>query len=157
MPDFENDIVSWLLENGNNPSSVRVGSDQSSCVPVSNQSSMTLFDALSHATNNVNANHCNNMEGSNVNNSNSEVFPSWYQAFSSLSSTELLSAFMPPTSFSAVKVSPLLGIVEIPCPSFTSMLQQPQAETTSSCLQMPSSTADQCSDYENRIKQSKVE
>ncbi|KAJ6990863.1 hypothetical protein NC653_019184 [Populus alba x Populus x berolinensis] len=43
------------------------------------------------------------MEGSNVNNSNSEVFPSWYQAFSSLSSTELLSAFMPPTSFSAVK------------------------------------------------------
>ncbi|KAJ6366120.1 hypothetical protein OIU77_002656 [Salix suchowensis] len=108
MPDFENDIASWLPENGNNPSSVRVGSDQSSCVPVSNQSSMALFDALSHATNNLNANHCNNMEGSNMNNSNSEVFPSWYQAFSSLSSTELLSAFMPPTSFSAVKVSPSL-------------------------------------------------
>ncbi|KAF9678833.1 hypothetical protein SADUNF_Sadunf07G0077200 [Salix dunnii] len=108
MPDFENDIASWLPENGNNPSSVRGGSDQSSCVPVSNQSSMTLFDALSHATNNVNANHCNNMEGSNMNNSNSEVFPSWYQAFSSLSSTELLSAFMPPTSFSAVKFSPSL-------------------------------------------------
>nr|TKR74148.1 MADS-box transcription factor 56-like [Populus alba] len=151
MPDFENDIVSWLPENGSNPSSVRVGSDQSSCVPVSNQSSMTLFDALSHATNNINANHCNNMEGSNVNNSNSEVFPSWYQAFSSLSSTELLSAFMPPTSFSAVKQENIAG------PSFTSMLQQPQAETTSSCLQMPSSTADQCSDYENQIKQSKVE
>jgi hypothetical protein len=81
----------------------------------SNQSSMTLFDALSHATNNVNANHCNNMEGSNINNSNSEVFPSWYQAFSTMSSTELLSAFMPPTSFSAVKVSPSLGIVEILC------------------------------------------
>ncbi|XP_061950037.1 agamous-like MADS-box protein AGL104 [Populus nigra] len=151
MPDFENDIVSWLPENGNNPSSVRVGSDQSSCVPVSNQSSMTLFDALSHATNNVSANHCNNMEGSNINNSNSEVFPSWYQAFSSLSSTELLSAFMPPTSFSAVKQENIAG------PSFTSMLQQPQAETTSNCLQMPSSTADQCSDYENQIKQSKVE
>ncbi|KAJ6990861.1 hypothetical protein NC653_019184 [Populus alba x Populus x berolinensis] len=115
MPDFENDIVSWLPENGSNPSSVRVGSDQSSCVPVS------------------------------------EVFPSWYQAFSSLSSTELLSAFMPPTSFSAVKQENIAG------PSFTSMLQQPQAETTSSCLQMPSSTADQCSDYENQIKQSKVE
>ncbi|KAJ6678014.1 AGAMOUS-LIKE MADS-BOX PROTEIN AGL104 [Salix viminalis] len=108
MPDFENDIASWLPENGNNPSSVRVGSDQSSCVPVSNQSSMALFDALSHATNNLNANHCNNMEESNMNNSNSEVFPSWYQAFSSMSSTELLSAFMPPTSFSAVKVSPSL-------------------------------------------------
>ncbi|KAJ6740786.1 SERUM RESPONSE FACTOR-like protein [Salix purpurea] len=131
MPDFENDIASWLPENGNNPSSVRVGSDQSSCVPVSNQSSMALFDALSHATNNLNANHCNNMEGSNMNNSNSEVFPSWYQAFSSLSSTELLSAFMPPTSFSAVKQENIAG------PSFTSMLQQPQGETISNCPQMP--------------------
>lgn len=151
MPDFENDIASWLPENGNNPSSVRVGSDQSSCVPVSNQSSMALFDALSHATNNLNANHCNNMEGSNMNNSNSEVFPSWYQAFSSLSSTELLSAFMPPTSFSAVKQENIAG------PSFTSMLQQPQGETISNCPQMPSSAVHQCSDYENQIKQHKIE
>ncbi|KAJ6289027.1 hypothetical protein OIU76_024924 [Salix suchowensis] len=151
MPDFENDIASWLPENGNNPSSVRVGSDQSSCVPVSNQSSMALFDALSHATNNLNANHCNNMEGSNMNNSNSEVFPSWYQAFSSLSSTELLSAFMPPTSFSAVKQENIAG------PSFTSMLQQPQGDTISNCPQMPSSAVHQCSDYENQIKQHKIE
>ncbi|KAJ6419485.1 hypothetical protein OIU84_029567 [Salix udensis] len=151
MPDFENDIASWLPENGNNPSSVRVGSDQSSCVPVSNQSSMALFDALSHATNNLNANHCNNMEESNMNNSNSEVFPSWYQAFSSMSSTELLSAFMPPTSFSAVKQENIAG------PSFTSMLQQPQGETISHCPQMPSSAVHQCSDYENQIKQHKIE
>ncbi|KAJ6996620.1 hypothetical protein NC653_013278 [Populus alba x Populus x berolinensis] len=83
----------FVPENGNHLSSVRVGSDQSSRVPVSNQSSTANFEALSHGTNNVNANPCNNMEGNNMNNSDSEVFPTWYQAFSSLSSTDLLSAF----------------------------------------------------------------
>lgn len=76
---------------------------------LSNQSSTANFEALSHGTNNVNANPCNNMEGSNMNNSNSEVFPTWYQAFTSLSSTDLLSAFslQPHSQQDAVKVLPL--------------------------------------------------
>lgn len=79
----------------------------------SNQSSTAIFDALSNGANvnvdplsngtNVNVDPCN-MGGSHMNNSNSEGLPPWYQSFSSLSSTELLSAFMPPTSFPLVKV-----------------------------------------------------
>ncbi|KAJ6918855.1 hypothetical protein NC651_012958 [Populus alba x Populus x berolinensis] len=110
-----------------------------------NQYSTANFEALTHGTNNENANPCNNMEGSNMNNSDSEVFPTWYQAFSSLSPTDLLSAFslQPHSQQDAVKQDNVAG------PGFTSMLQQPQAETTSNCHQMPSSTADQCSEYEN--------
>jgi hypothetical protein len=76
---------------------------------LSNQSSTANFEALSHGTNNVNANPCNNMEESNMNNSTSEVFPTWYQAFTSLSSTDLLSAFslQPHSQQDAVKVLPL--------------------------------------------------
>ncbi|KAJ6929382.1 hypothetical protein NC652_013309 [Populus alba x Populus x berolinensis] len=84
------------------------------------------------------------MEGSNMNNSDSEVFPTWYQAFSSLSSTDPLSAFslQPHSQQDAVKIMLLVQALIQCC-------NMPQAETTSNCHQMPSSTADQCSEYEN--------
>lgn len=125
----------FVPENGNHLSSVRGGSDQSSRVPVRwikvesfvrgwweicaylcywwnwflFFSATNLPQQLTHGTSNVNANPCNNMEGSNMNNSDSEVFPTWYQAFSPLSSTDLLSAFSPQphSQQDAVKVLPL--------------------------------------------------
>ncbi|KAF2293091.1 hypothetical protein GH714_036525 [Hevea brasiliensis] len=137
LPNFQNEITSWLPpDNGQNPNSIALKSDQSSCIPVSNnQSSTTMFDGLSSHGTNVNVDPCNMGVGAGtlINNSNSESITSWQQAFSSLSSTELLTTFMPPNSF------PLMKQHEIECPSFTSMLEQQQAETTPNCTQMPSS------------------
>ncbi|EEF33397.1 conserved hypothetical protein [Ricinus communis] len=137
LPNFQNEIANWLPDNGQNPNSIGIKSE--SCIPLSNQSSTTMFDALSHEAN-VNVDGCN-MGASQMNNQNCETMPSWHQAFSSFSSTELLAAFMPPNSFPLMKH-------EMEGPSFTSMLQQQQqAEPTPNCPQMICSGED--SNYEN--------
>lgn len=65
-----------------------------------------MFDGLSPRGTNVNVDPCNMGVGgtAQINNSDSETITSWQQAFSSLSSTELLAAFMPPSSFPLMKV-----------------------------------------------------
>ncbi|KAJ8769654.1 hypothetical protein K2173_005257 [Erythroxylum novogranatense] len=143
LQSFENDIASWLpeSENGHTPNSIRIGSE-SSCIPVSNQqSSTTIFDALSHGTNStVTMDRCNNGV-SLMDNSSSESLPAWYQSFSTLSSSELLAAFVPPTSFSLIKN-------EIEGPSFSSMIQQQHhADMATNCPQMQSSA--EGSEYES--------
>ncbi|KAJ8769651.1 hypothetical protein K2173_005254 [Erythroxylum novogranatense] len=143
LQSFENDIASWLpeSENGHTPNSIRIGSE-SSCIPVSNQqSSTTIFDALSHGTNStVTMDRCNNGV-SLMYNSSSESLPAWYQSFATLSSSELLAAFVPPTSFSLIKN-------EIEGPSFSSMIQQQHhADMATNCPQMQSSA--EGSEYES--------
>ncbi|CAN1194393.1 Agamous-like MADS-box protein AGL104 [Linum perenne] len=151
LPNFDSDISNWLPDNQN---SVHVVSE-SSCIPVSNQSSTTagLFEALSQG--NTNVDPCNNnmgVGGNHMNNSNSESTSSWQQAFSSFSTTELLAAFLPPTSFAPIKQQEVEG------PSYTSMLQQQQqqqhaSEAQSNCpqQQLPSSNGGEPSDYDQNL------
>ncbi|XP_050205058.1 agamous-like MADS-box protein AGL104 isoform X2 [Mercurialis annua] len=139
MPNFQNEMANWLPENGQNSNSVGLKSE-SSCIPISNQSSTTMYNG-----GNVNVEGCSN-------NQNNENIASWNQAFSSFSSTELLAAFMPPNSFPLMKN-------DIEGPSFTSMLQQQQQQQTECPQQMISSGED--SNYEsyegNKLSQFNVE
>ncbi|CAN0912025.1 hypothetical protein LINGRAHAP2_LOCUS27167 [Linum grandiflorum] len=103
LPNFDSDIANWLPDNGHNQNSVHVVSE-SSCIPVSNQSSTTIFEALSQGNGNVDP-----LGGNHMNNSNGESISPWQQAFSSLASTEFLTGFLPPTSFAPIKVLLLLS------------------------------------------------
>ncbi|CAN1224603.1 Agamous-like MADS-box protein AGL104 [Linum grandiflorum] len=149
LPNFDSDIANWLPDNGHNQNSVHVVSE-SSCIPVSsNQSSTTIFEALSQGNGNVDP-----LGGNHMNNSNGESISPWQQAFSSLASTEFLTGFLPPTSFAPIKQQEVEG------PSYTSMLQQQQQQqqqaadqAQSNCpqQQMPSSNGGEGSDYDQNL------
>ncbi|CAI0554502.1 unnamed protein product [Linum tenue] len=151
LPNFDNDLANWLpADNGghNQQNSVHHVVSESSCIPVSNQSSTSIFEALSQGNANV-GDPCNNIGGGNNNsNNNNESISSWQQAFSSISPTELLAGFLPPTSF-----APTIKQQEVEGPSYTSMLHQQQAhEAQSNCQQqqhhqMQSSNNGEGSDY----------
>ncbi|CAI0554500.1 unnamed protein product [Linum tenue] len=149
LPNFDNDLANWLpADNGghNQQNSVHHVVSESSCIPVSNQSSTSIFEALSQGNANVGENHMNNNNNNNSNNNN-ESISSWQQAFSSISPTELLAGFLPPTSFAPTIKQEVEG------PSYTSMLHQQQAhEAQSNCQQqqhhqMQSSNNGEGSDY----------
>ncbi|KAJ8769588.1 hypothetical protein K2173_005191 [Erythroxylum novogranatense] len=137
LQSFENDIASWLPEVKMDTLQILFGVSFFS----NQQSSTTIFDALSHGTNStVTMDRCNNGV-SLMDNSSSESLPAWYQSFSTLSSSELLAAFVPPTSFSLIKN-------EIEGPSFSSMIQQQHhADMATNCPQMQSSA--EGSEYES--------
>ncbi|CAL1380296.1 unnamed protein product [Linum trigynum] len=171
LPNFDNnDLANWLPDHNaghNQQNSVHHVVSESSCIPVSNQSSTSLFEALSNVGDPCNnmgggGNHMNNNNNSNNNNDNNESISSWQQAFSSISPTELLAGFLPPTSF-----APTIKQQEVEGPSYTLMLHQQQAqEAQSNCpqqqQQMQSSNGGDGLDYHDhklipQLQQQEVE
>ncbi|GLU13157.1 hypothetical protein SLE2022_298030 [Rubroshorea leprosula] len=125
---FENDVVSWLPENGQNPSQYCAGTE-SSCIPMTNHSSSLIFDQIQHGTN-MKVDHCE-MGGCHVSSLSNDGLPSWHHNYSS---SDLLSAFMSTTSF-----PPLMkGQHDIASPSIPSVLSHQQVESALNCSQMPS-------------------
>ncbi|XVF17191.1 hypothetical protein REPUB_Repub10bG0097900 [Reevesia pubescens] len=117
---FENEVMGWLLDNGqNNPTQYCVESE-SSCIPVRNQSSIsTIYDPMPHGTNMV-IDACD-MDRCHVSTSSNDALPPLHHNYTS---SELLFAFMPsPTSFPLMKgrenlmyddtLDKLLGICEV--------------------------------------------
>ncbi|GMY11304.1 agamous-like MADS-box protein AGL104 [Fagus crenata] len=139
---FENEIVTWLPENGHNQTQICVGSE-SSCIAMRNQSSTSIYDQMSHSTN-INMDPCN-MGGCHVSNLSDDGLPSWHHSYTA---TELLSAFMHSNSFPPIKQ-------EIAGTNISSMMSQQQVETASNCPQMPSSDED--ANYESKLTQFKME
>ncbi|EOX92192.1 hypothetical protein QUC31_003510 [Theobroma cacao] len=121
---FENEVVRWLPENGQNPTQYCAGSE-SSCIPVRNQSSSTIYDPMPHGAN-MTVDACD-MGGCHVSTSSNDGLSPWHHSYTS---TELLSAFMSPTSFPLMK--------DIAGPSIPQVVvSQQQVETASNCPQMP--------------------
>uniref|UniRef100_A0A2N9EUJ0 MADS-box domain-containing protein n=1 Tax=Fagus sylvatica TaxID=28930 RepID=A0A2N9EUJ0_FAGSY len=139
---FENEIVTWLPENGHNQTQICVGSE-SSCIAMRNQSSTSIYDQMSHSTN-INMDPCN-MGGCHVSNLSDDGLPSWHHSYTA---TELLSAFMHSNSFPPIKQ-------ETAGTNISSMMSQQQVETASNCPQMPSSDED--ANYESKLTQFKME
>ncbi|KAK4583967.1 hypothetical protein RGQ29_021905 [Quercus rubra] len=135
---FENEIVTWLPENGHNPNQI-CGGSESPCTAMQNQSSTAMYDQLSQATN-INVEPCN-MGGCQMSNQRDDGLPSWHHSYTA---TELLSTFMPPNSFPSTKQ-------EIAGANISSMMSQQQVETASNCPQMPSSDED--ANYESKLSQ----
>ncbi|XP_062147818.1 agamous-like MADS-box protein AGL104 [Alnus glutinosa] len=140
---FENEIVSWLPENGHNPTQICVGSE-SSCIPMRNQSPEEIYNQVPYDTNNINVDS-SNMGGYHISNPGDDGLPSWHH---SCSATELLSTFMPPTSFPPIKH-------EVAGLSISSMMSQQQVETASNYPLVPSSSED--ANCEGKLPQMKVE
>ncbi|KAK9272656.1 hypothetical protein L1049_003032 [Liquidambar formosana] len=101
---FDNEVISWLPENGQNPTQIFVGSDPSN-IPMRNNTTSTIYDGLSHVD------PCNT-GGCHISNSSNESLPPWHQNYTS---NEILSAFMPQSSFPLMKIltKPLIREKEI--------------------------------------------
>lgn len=117
MPSsFENEVVNWLPENSQNPHQIFAGSD--SLVHFRDNSS-SMYDPLPPHSNGM---HVDPRTGECHGN-----LPSWHQAYTS---TELLSALLPPPSF------PLMQQV-MAAPEMHAMMPREQVETPSSCSHVP--------------------
>uniref|UniRef100_A0A7N0T8X8 MADS-box domain-containing protein n=1 Tax=Kalanchoe fedtschenkoi TaxID=63787 RepID=A0A7N0T8X8_KALFE len=118
---FENKVISWMPGNGSNPNLIFVGSDPSTgSISIRNHSSFTIYDPMLQGSG-ITTDH-ESMNGCHITNSTYEQIPPWHQSYTS---AELLSVFMPPTSFSQIK--------EMGGPSMQSMMTSQQGEATSSC------------------------
>ncbi|PKI40638.1 hypothetical protein CRG98_038987 [Punica granatum] len=126
---FENEVDIWLPENEHNsniPSCV--GADTSS-IPIRNSNSPhEMYDSLAHGTSGINGLEACGMGGGYP--MTTVGLPSWHHNYSA---TELLSAFMPPTSYQSVKGQP-----EMASPGIPSMMTHQQAVTSSSSSHVPS-------------------
>ncbi|XP_031388442.1 agamous-like MADS-box protein AGL104 isoform X2 [Punica granatum] len=124
---FENEVDIWLPENEHNsniPSCV--GADTSS-IPIRNSNSPhEMYDSLAHGTTGINGLEACGMGGGYP--MTTVGLPSWHHNYSA---TELLSAFMPPTSYQSVKP-------EMASPGIPSMMTHQQAVTSSSSSHVPS-------------------
>ncbi|KAB1199747.1 MADS-box transcription factor 21 [Morella rubra] len=124
---FENEVVTWLPDDGHNPTQLCVGSE-SSRIPLENQSSTSIYNLVSTASN-INMDPCN-MGGCHMSNPSDDGLQSWHHSYTA---SELLSALLPPTAFSPLKH-------EIAGPSIGSMTSQQQ--TASNCPPVPSCEED---------------
>ncbi|XWS33290.1 hypothetical protein CRYUN_Cryun22dG0068700 [Craigia yunnanensis] len=126
---FENEVVGWLPDNGQNPTQYCAGSE-SSCIPIRNQSSIsTIYDPMPQGIN-MTVDACD-MGECHVNTSSNHDLPPWHHNYTS---TEILSAFMlSPRPFPLMK--------EIAGPSISpGVVSKQQVERTSKNYpEMPSS------------------
>ncbi|XP_042483182.1 agamous-like MADS-box protein AGL104 isoform X2 [Macadamia integrifolia] len=122
MPtSFENEVVGWLPESANNSNQIFLGSD--SLVPLRDQSS-TIYDTFSHGTSlNVDP---RGMGECNVSTTSDGNLPSWPHGYTS---SDLLSALMPPSSFPLIQ-----GMAG---PDMQSIMPREQVETPPSCSHVP--------------------
>ncbi|GAB4848665.1 hypothetical protein Ancab_003376 [Ancistrocladus abbreviatus] len=97
---FDNEVINWLPENGHNHTQIFAGSDPS--VSTRNHSSAALYETLPHGGTTVNHVDPNSMGGGcQMSNPNEhQGLPPWHHAYTS---TELLNALMPPSSFPLIK------------------------------------------------------
>ncbi|OMP11869.1 hypothetical protein COLO4_03634 [Corchorus olitorius] len=132
---FENEVVGWLPENGQNPNHF---------CPGNQPSTSTVYDPMPHGTSMTTVDACDMAgagtgTGCHVSTSSNDTLPPWHHNYTS---TELLSALMSPTSFPLMK--------EIGGPSIHQVVvSQQQVETASNCPQMPSS--DEGASYESKL------
>ncbi|KAJ4965259.1 hypothetical protein NE237_017108 [Protea cynaroides] len=137
MPtSFENEVVSWLPENAHNSNQIYVGSD--SLVPLRDQSS-SIYDTLSHGTSLTVDPH--GMGECNVSSTSDGNLQSWPQAYTS---SDLLSAFMPPSSFPLIHQG-MAG------PDIQSIMPREQVETPPGCSHVPSNQ--EVASYESNVPQ----
>ncbi|KAH7520647.1 hypothetical protein FEM48_Zijuj08G0167300 [Ziziphus jujuba var. spinosa] len=130
---FENEVANWLpADNVQNPTQMCVGSE-SSCVHTTprGQSSTTIYDPVSHGTH-IKMDPCSLEGGYDVGNQSSDGLPPWHHNFTT---TELLSAFMSPDSFSPIKH-------EIAAAAISQMIPQQHVETAAPNCQQLQSTDD---------------
>ncbi|WCJ31833.1 Agamous-like MADS-box protein AGL104 [Euphorbia peplus] len=157
MPSFQyQEMANWFTENGQNPNSEILKSADSSCVnmnPMSNQSSTGMVDVMNNVNVDMDVDTYNN-NSNNIDDDDQTLPSSWQQAFSALSSNELLSAFMPPNS------SPLINKHQhgMEGPSLSSILQDHGAQPSPNCQQMISSgEGSNYESYETSLSQFNVD
>ncbi|KAL0544474.1 hypothetical protein IC582_019590 [Cucumis melo] len=139
---FESDVGNWLPENGqNNPNQICVASESSS-IPQSGQyPTTTVYDQVvsQAATTNINVGVGVGVGvgGYDIANPNDDGFSPWHHNYTT---TQLLSSFIPQTSFDVVKN-------EIGEPCMNTMIPQQQVDSISNGNQMPPS--DGSANYDN--------
>uniref|UniRef100_A0AAU7LJK0 MADS75 n=1 Tax=Hippophae rhamnoides TaxID=193516 RepID=A0AAU7LJK0_9ROSA len=135
---FDKEVAScWMsADNLPNPNQMCVGSE-SSCIPTTprGQSSSGMYHDVSIGSD-TNMDPCN-IEGCQLTNQTSDGLHSWHQNYTT---SQLLSAFMSPASFSPIKQ-------EITGQCITQMMAQQQVETSPNCQQLASS--DEGANYES--------
>ncbi|XP_059432628.1 agamous-like MADS-box protein AGL104 [Corylus avellana] len=143
---FENDVATWLPENGHNPTQICVGTEiESPCIPLRNQSPAEIYDQVPYDTSNINVDS-SSMGGYNMSNpGDDDCLPSWHN---SCSATELLATFLPASSFSPMK-NEVAGL------SISSMMSQQQVETAPNYTPVPYSNED--ANCEGKLPQMKVQ
>lgn len=131
MPtSFDNEVISWLPENGQDQTQIFVGSDPSYNIPMRNHTSSSIYDTLSHGTN-IHVDPVSTA-GCHISTSNNESLPTWQHNYTS---TELLNAYMPPSSFPLMKHEQMA----IANPGVPSLMTRAQVESASNCQQVPTS------------------
>ncbi|GMP26193.1 hypothetical protein CsSME_00002748 [Camellia sinensis var. sinensis] len=141
---FQNDLVSWMPQNGDNQNHIFGSSHDHPCIPLRNDSPTTIYNSLSHATDENG--EPNSISGCPIHSPNDDhSLSQWHHACTS----SLFSSLMPSAAFpqNDMEVSP---------PDIAAAEQHhQQVEATSTCLEVPSNEED--GNFENKLPELNME